>query len=460
MVNGMETTQAKYKLSKYNFHTWNDNEELLLFNSYSGADSFLKVEKNDSKLFESYFDNENDINSLPENVLAKLDSKGFIVPETEDEKQKLKLIYLSELNNSVLNLIILPTGQCNFRCKYCYESFEDGAMSRETQDMLVKYVSKNIYKFSGLSVSWFGGEPLVGMEAVEYLSEKFMQICKKHGKAYTANATTNGYLLDYEMEKRLRKLNLTSYQITIDGLAKTHNFQKPLVGGGETFDRVISNLMDIKENEKSKVLNISIRTNVSKEVLEDMDAYIEFFSSRFGDDKRFKFFLRPVMDLGGERVGDFKENMIEENALEKAYHLIGEKANGKMPMIYDSFLGAKGGVCYAGELNSFVIDPKGKVLKCTCNLDNCPENEIGHLDEKGSLNLNDEKYAAWLCSGKCDDEDCFFAPNCLRESCPATRVVHKIIKNSCPHEKVNLPYVLKLLDSQNNSFEVLEAIKL
>ena len=39
----------------------------------------------------------------------------------------------------------------------------------------------------------------------------------------------------------------------------------------------------------------------------------------FGDDKRFKFLIRPVMNWGGEKIDGFKDNIIGDNILNKVY---------------------------------------------------------------------------------------------------------------------------------------------
>ena len=37
---------------------------------------------------------------------------------------------LRHFRSNYLNLIILPTEACNFRCTYCYETFENKKMPR------------------------------------------------------------------------------------------------------------------------------------------------------------------------------------------------------------------------------------------------------------------------------------------------------------------------------------------
>lgn len=448
----------QYKLSKYNYMTSNKNNEILLYNTYTGVNSFLKIAGNPQSDIHMALSGEKNVNTLSDTIKETLKEKGFIVPIDEDEFLKLKLLRFFRISSSDLHLIILPTEQCNFRCRYCYESFRQGIMPIEVQDHIIEYVSKNISRFKSLSISWFGGEPLLGMSVIENLSEKLLDICKRNRKPYTANITTNGYLLDYDTLQKLKKYHVSSYQITIDGLSNTHDYQKPLANGGKTFSTIIKNLEEIRDREKSRLLSFVIRTNISKDILADINEYIDFFSSKFKDDNRFSFFLRPIMDLGGERVESFQENMIKEDSLEIAFSAILKFPPHTLSFAYYNFLNPTSGICYASYLNSFVITPLGKILKCTCNLED-PLNEIGMLQAGGNMELHEPKYAMWLHESGCGNSDCFFAPNCLMESCPATRVIHHTQTASCPHEKTYLSSVLRILDAQNGLFPRLEDIQ-
>ena len=51
-------------------------------------------------------------------------------------------------------------------------------------------------------ISWFGGEPLLEMEVIDYVSQKVMEICRKAHKPYTAAVTSNGYLLSRTVQQR------------------------------------------------------------------------------------------------------------------------------------------------------------------------------------------------------------------------------------------------------------------
>lgn len=125
-----------------------------------------------------------------------------------------------------MSLVIMPTEKCNFKCKYCYETFRKGKMSPAVQDAIINYVKKNIRNHTELAVIWFGGEPLEALDVIERLSLAFINICQLARKPYSASMTTNGYNLTPEVYNKLYDLKVYGYQITLDGYKDQHNSQR------------------------------------------------------------------------------------------------------------------------------------------------------------------------------------------------------------------------------------------
>jgi len=429
--------------------------ELLLYNSLSTSLGKVTVENADT--FMNYFKGVNTDDrpglSLQYSALAKIREMGFIVPEYEDEDLKLRLFDNS--NSNTIKLTILPTEQCNFRCPYCYEEFKRGKMSNEIQNSLVKFIKKNIGYYTNLSISWFGGEPLVALDVITNLSEKFMQLCKRSKRIYIANMTTNGYLLTLPTFKKLLDCNILTYQITIDGLRETHNRQKPLVNGGETFDTVINNLLEIKNTVKTGKFEIMIRTNITKEIYNDVDNYINYFNERFGDDERFTFLLRPAGDWGGDSVKSYKDQLIGEDDTLKLYDRF-IKSEKSFRFMNNRFLSVGGSICYAADINSLVVDAEGNIRKCTCSLEDMENNKIGELQNNGDIKYNNYKRAQWLVKYKKNDKcnNCFFLPACQMRSCPAQIVIRNQNEYTCPYEKNSIDQTLQLMD-KNNQFIII-----
>lgn len=189
-----------YKKSMFNYQCEDGKGNVLLYNSIVGFSSLTKISTEAynelcSRVAEPSIDHDSRFLALKE--------KGFFVSESTDEKLIRDLHCIDAIEENTLRLVILPTEKCNFRCKYCYESFEKGKMSQETQDSLIKFVKNHIYEYAALDVRWFGGEPLEAIDVVDRLSNAFMLICKNARRNYSASITTNGYHLSLDVFKKL-----------------------------------------------------------------------------------------------------------------------------------------------------------------------------------------------------------------------------------------------------------------
>ena len=440
----------KYKPSKFNYCQKCKNGELLLYNSAQGTYSLSRVlaNKSDSivEILKYGSDNEfEDIRFLLE--------RGFIVPYEENEDTLLKLRTMELVMDSVMHLIILPTEQCNFRCKYCYETFKKGKMEEAIQESIVKYVRKNIHKHTGLSVSWFGGEPLEALDVVVKLSQEFQKICKVAKRPYFANMTTNGYDLTLETYKKLYNLAVYNYQITIDGLEEEHDKQRPLANGQSTFATIIQNLLDIKNGIRKSNASFIIRTNFTKQIFEDIERFLVFYSKTFNDDARFSFYIHMASDWGGERVCSFSNEMLSKSQYR---NIISSIINHRIQLNYTSHyshLNYQSCMCYASRRNSIVIGSDAKVYKCTGDFE-FEENNVGKITLNGKLQYN-QNYYLWL-GGINDVEDkcknCFYGACCLSNNCPAVRV-RGLSHDTCSFEKENLGLFLQLFNK--NHFSVL-----
>lgn len=443
-----------YKLSKYNFFTKNSSRQLLLFNSLNGIKSLYKIPQDMADLVRDVLASKRAITDLPETLIRKLIERGFIVDKRIDEDEYLKSYYLDKVGQSILNLTILPTEKCNFRCIYCYESSQecDSYMSIETQTSLIKFLKKHLLKYTGLHISWFGGEPLEAFDVIKNISEQAIDLCKTYGKIYTASITTNGYDLSVDAFKKLLSYRIMYYQITIDGVKSVHDKQRPhCVDPRSTYDRIIDNLVAIRDKIKTQTFRIVIRSNFSKENIDHIFEYKKEFHYKFGNDQRFRFIIKPVADLGGKQVEKYKDEFIDSSGYREVLERILEIG---YPLYFDfESLLEPGNICYAGKSNSFVITPEGGIYKCTCHYANSPQSKIGDLMISGEMHLNKYKQAQWLCDFQnCSKEDCKYKPICFGDSCQAQRVINKK-DHKCPLEMKYLPLILKVIDKNNNTFE-------
>ena len=271
-----------------------DNDSLIIYNSLNGKKNNIVnptlINKIKTMLNQTiiYDDGTTAFRYLVEN--------RFIVPLNTDERKLAELVRFDHVMNRNLRLVIMPTEQCNFRCQYCYESFKHGKMSLEHQNGIIEYIRRNINRFTSVHLEWYGGEPLLAFDIIQYISNAVLNICRCAKKPMTSSITTNGYYLTLDVFKELQRYHVINIQITIDGLKSTHDKQRVLANGDPTYDIILHNLVEIKNKTKSATSRIVLRTNVTRDIFEKFDEYIDYYDGLFGDDIRFSYLIRPVGD--------------------------------------------------------------------------------------------------------------------------------------------------------------------
>ena len=198
-------------------------------------------------------------------------SENFLLDNNIDELDQLKIdLFKSRFNASSLNFTLHPTSKCNFDCVYCFESQKlrssNFNMSKEVQDLIVVCLQEKANSIKSFSVLWFGGEPLLMMDIIKRLSNKFIKICLENNVTYKASITTNGYLLNKNNVDILRKCHVDNIQITIDGLQATHDKRKPLKNSNKgTYNVIMQNLVYASKHFKKIMIRINVDKNNKNE---------------------------------------------------------------------------------------------------------------------------------------------------------------------------------------------------
>ena len=426
-----------YKVSKFTYCFENKKGELLLYNSYAGVRSFCKLPNNTFKKI--FLENEPPIFS--DEITTELLNHGIIVKQNIDENQRLFAQFVEKINSSELCLTINVTEQCNFRCKYCYESHEQGEMSNEVQDNIIKFVRENIQKYSALHIGWFGGEPLLAKKIIFSLSEKLINICKFYKRPYTASITTNGYLLTPDTVQNLLKYKVKYYQVTLDGAPNIHNKYRITCDGKNTYNQIINNLRNMKKLDRKDFI-VNLRSNITEESFLTFDDYLKDIEFLCEDDERFYMTVFKVGDWLGNAQEEVKCSLIQqEDGLRRIYQRILD--SDRKINLGTLFLNPGSGACYAGKLNKYLIRSNGNVHQCTVTFEKS-NTQVGKI-EKGKLILNDIHDAMLINPAFCSSYlDCKSAPICMGRPCPAI----KDNKNCLTYNKY-LDIMLQIFDKMN-----------
>ncbi|MBQ9042511.1 MAG: SPASM domain-containing protein [Eggerthellaceae bacterium] len=251
-----------------------------------------------------------------------------------------------------IGLTICPTMGCNFDCPYCFEDHFAGKMGQDVQDDVVALAGRMLDAScaKNISVTWFGGEPLLAPEVIESLSGRLMALADGRGGEYSASIITNGYLLTQGIADMLGRCKVKSAQVTIDGLGATHDATRHLAGGGPTFERITTNLRDLNLPFK-----VNVRHNVHEANLHEVDELEEFVEKLAAESgNEMECYPAPVSgsdaaDARGGQVGllcgaDASEVGIRQEA--------------------GRFRRGQGHYCGAHTLWSVGVDAEGNLQKC------------------------------------------------------------------------------------------------
>jgi len=349
--------------------------------------------------------------------LMELVRQGFVVPCDVSETE-LATDVLARERQSVFNAIILPHEDCNCRCVYCYETFERGRMKPLVVAGVEQLIARKAKTFPLVTVSWFGGEPLLAKDIIFSLSEAFIGACARSGASYRSGITTNAVQLTPAVFDRLLKARVDFFQVTLDGNRADHDSRRKLRGGQGTFDRIMGNLRGMLASEAS--FSIRLRVNFDRPNLSGMKGMFEELAEVVGDDSRVTLDFHPVGQWGGPNDASLEICEVESAFATKLSLVEDAVSRGfSADQIRDAFQ-PHGSVCYAGKETSVVIGSDGTLYKCTVAFED-DRNRVGHLLASGDMIIDDAKWDLWtnpgnFADGKCSS--CSYAASCQSRACP------------------------------------------
>lgn len=416
--------EAQWVPSRYNALASNNDGSTIIWNTLSGAINVFKPEQ--KPILDDFLNNEH---SGELSGLAKyLSDRGFIVAKEVDEYRQYQLAFGEQhYRTDYLELILLASEDCNFRCTYCYEDFPRGTMLPSVRESIKKLLLKRARSLHRLSIGWFGGEPLYGFKAIEDLAPFFMGLASDYSLDYSSHITTNAFLLTPDIAGKLLAWNISRYQITIDGLPEQHNRKRPTREGGETFQTILANLRALKDRRDN--YSVRIRVNYDRENLPYIEGLLTLIQGEFGGDERYRVAFHPVGKWGGPNdkeltVCGIHEGFQSKLQLQKSANSKGLNVAGTLREL----TGLGSNACYAARPYNFIVGADGKLMKCTVALDKEEHNVVGRLSDDGEFLLDRDKYARWVepaFEGDAACRNCILLPTCQGVSCPLIRIEDK-----------------------------------
>lgn len=418
---GKDYIMRRLRKSNYSFFVKKENGNFIVYSPLSGAVIVLNENKYikmlECVLNKDVFDYEdNDFFNL------MIDKKVFM-DDFVDESLLVRGIYEEQiLRSNMLEIMLIVTRQCNFRCIYCGQPHLDEKMDEETYDSVLNFIKDQIikYGYKNLYVTFFGGEPLIEINNICSFLHKLKNMLSEMNKCgreitFEAGMSTNGYLLTPDKFEQLIDLNCNFYQISIDGMPDTHDNLRPLLSGEPTWQKIISNITYMISTDKQ--FTVMLRTNYNIDVAESLVDFYKYIGNEISDN-RINIYYETIKDQGNEKtpstICGIEELVLDVDIAQiiRENSLICTNATNKLLPCNR--------VCYASKPNFFVIDEKAQILKCSFALDE-PNNIIGVLNNDGTYIPNKYNYYNWvyrdyLTSEKC--KSCKALPLCLGKRCP------------------------------------------
>ena len=258
-------------------HQYKNNGYNIVLDVYSGA--VHVVDDLCYDVIESLYDSENepDAESLKsEAVSGKLlkdlkgryeeqeirDALSDVIELTEAGQLFAKDIYegmvdIVKKQKTVVKALCLHIAHdCNLACKYCFA--EEGEyhgrralMSYEVGKKALDFLIANSGNRRNLEVDFFGGEPLMNWQVVKDLVAYGREQEKIHDKHFRFTVTTNGVLLNDEIQEFVNK-EMDNVVISLDGRKEINDQMRPFRNGKGSYDLIVPKFQKLAESRNQE----------------------------------------------------------------------------------------------------------------------------------------------------------------------------------------------------------------
>ena len=141
---------------------------------------------------------------------------------------------------------------CNLACRYCFA--EEGEyhgrralMSYEVGKKALDFLIANSGKRRNLEVDFFGGEPLMNWQVVKDLVAYGREQEKIHDKHFRFTVTTNGVLLNDEIQEFVNK-EMDNVVLSLDGRKEVNDRMRPFRNGKGSYDLIVPKFQKFAES--------------------------------------------------------------------------------------------------------------------------------------------------------------------------------------------------------------------
>ena len=339
----------------------NEQSEEQTVDTLKEESAFVKLEE---KLGNRY--SKEELREALEDVIELTEAGRLFVGDTHEG-----LIEAVKLRKTVVKALCLHIAHdCNLACRYCFA--EEGEyhgrralMSYEVGKKALDFLIANSGNRHNLEVDFFGGEPLMNWQVVKDLVAYGRQQEKIHDKHFRFTVTTNGVLLNDEIQEFINK-EMDNVVLSLDGRKEVNDRMRPFRNGKGSYDLIVpkfQKLADSRNQEKYYIRGTFTRNNLdfSEDILHFADLGFKQMS------------IEPVVgdesDPYAIREEDLPKIMEEYDRLAKI--MIEREKSGKGFNFFHFMIDLEGGPCLAKRLSGcgsgteyLAVTPWGDLYPC------------------------------------------------------------------------------------------------
>lgn len=382
------------QVSRYNILVELASGRRILFNSHTRNMAVLTAVE--AQLYDGLADGQVPNSDEALRFAHQLAQDGYLLDPAFDQLAAIKGDYDAvRYDAGSLSLTIAPTMACNLACGYCYQGLDKdlNKIRKGVPEKTFDLVKAQIGQLHSVSVTWYGGEPLMGKDVIFRLSDRLIGLCDRKGVDYSASIVTNGVHLTTDIALQLYSRRCTMAQVTIDGTRDIHDKMRPTLSGRGSYDEIIANLRDVVTETP---MHISLRVNVGAPNLDDAGKLLdEITAMGLGETGQLSLYFAPL-EASTQASGTAFEESLTKAEFNQALVRLKERAieNGLDGIMAppSSFLG----MCVAAKQNGYVVAPNGDLHKCWETAHD-PRKRVGTLDapEEFEATPNGKLWKEW-----------------------------------------------------------------
>ena len=434
-----------YKLSKYNYFV-SYRQHVIYFNGLSGKLFSISQEDHDTLL--EFFENLPLFQECDPSSFDQFKNLGFILEENVSEIDILRFRNRqATFSDMFYRLIINPTEDCIFDCWYCTAHKKNtGRMHEDVIEKIKRHLEIMITnkKITGLFLDWFGGEPLMYFnEVVCPISMHALELTSKYNLPFKHHVTTNAYLIDKEMVKKMHEIKLRSFQITLDGDENRHDKIRN-ASGRPSYKKILESIHLILENIPDAQIILRINFDDATLQVSNMQAVFESIPSKYRH-RIYPNFIRVWQTA--------KPGLMSENEQIKELISFVRNVGYANPNPSNAFIVGKALRCSGDKLYQCVVNYDGKVHKCTAHT----KKEMGVLHENGVITWNEELISCLYATPTFENDKCLsckYLPICLSTCTQHRNRNTKDAPYSCPLDYTEVSvdnFIIRLYENQLHS---------